>query len=635
MAELLAYVGDYLSYYQDAVATEAYLGTARSRISVKRHARLLDYYMHSGCNARVWICVEADCNDRSIHPEKLCVPKKTQFLTGWGNGDLVVNKDDLEKELSQGTKVFEAMHDLALCRAHNTIDFYTWRNLTYCLPKGSTQATLFDGDCDVTGHEIRLLNLAVGDVLIFEETHSRNGVAEDKNVSHRHAVRLTSIKKAVDELSNPKKCVLNIEWGLEDALPFSLCLCKDAKPVAVAHGNVLLADYGVSLEAEKLVDPDIRLNFRPRLKRNPLTFRGSFDASASAFSAFNYDPQNAYADIILRQLKEPPKNEFTEFTATDWSPCIWRPQHDLFSGNKFQTDFVVEPENDGVAVLRFGDGVHGLNPQTIAGEAPQSLYGFYRVGNGVEGNVGAESIKRIIRSNTTDFEGCILSIRNPMPAKGGVDPENMPMVRHNAPEDAKINERAITDADYADIVKRKCSEVQNAVAKTRWTGSWYTVYVLIDRLGRKPVDEAFKTKIKNILEQYRLSGNDIEVRDPKYVSLEIEVTVNVSPDTFYEEVENNLIDVFSNRTLTNGLRGFFHPDNFTFGQPLFLRDLYAVIAKVDGVTSFLVTKFRRTDNKDTTIRGVIPIKPYEIIQLDNDFSYPENGCITFNMKGGR
>ena len=43
LVELLAYVGDQLSYYQDAVATEAYLGTARRRISVRRHARLVDY----------------------------------------------------------------------------------------------------------------------------------------------------------------------------------------------------------------------------------------------------------------------------------------------------------------------------------------------------------------------------------------------------------------------------------------------------------------------------------------------------------------------------------------------------------------------------------------------------------------
>src|SRR5260370_15910344 len=46
VVEMLAYVGDYFSYYQDAVATEAYLDTAWQRVSVRRHARLVDYLMH-------------------------------------------------------------------------------------------------------------------------------------------------------------------------------------------------------------------------------------------------------------------------------------------------------------------------------------------------------------------------------------------------------------------------------------------------------------------------------------------------------------------------------------------------------------------------------------------------------------
>jgi hypothetical protein len=58
LVELLAYAADRLSYYQDAVATEAYLGTARKRASVRRHARLVDYRMHDGVNARTWVCLE-------------------------------------------------------------------------------------------------------------------------------------------------------------------------------------------------------------------------------------------------------------------------------------------------------------------------------------------------------------------------------------------------------------------------------------------------------------------------------------------------------------------------------------------------------------------------------------------------
>ena len=48
LVEVLAYTGDYLSYFQDAVATEAYLDTARRRISVRRHTRLVDYKLHEG-----------------------------------------------------------------------------------------------------------------------------------------------------------------------------------------------------------------------------------------------------------------------------------------------------------------------------------------------------------------------------------------------------------------------------------------------------------------------------------------------------------------------------------------------------------------------------------------------------------
>src|SRR6185312_4621661 len=60
LVEVLAYVGDYLSYYQDAVATEAYLDTARQRISVRRHGRLVDYVLSEGTNARAFVAVAVD-----------------------------------------------------------------------------------------------------------------------------------------------------------------------------------------------------------------------------------------------------------------------------------------------------------------------------------------------------------------------------------------------------------------------------------------------------------------------------------------------------------------------------------------------------------------------------------------------
>lgn len=81
LVELLAYVADQLSYYQDAAASEAYLDTARQRNSVRRHARLLDYHMHEGCNARVWACLEA-----SPSADGKSLATGLRLLTGYDEG---------------------------------------------------------------------------------------------------------------------------------------------------------------------------------------------------------------------------------------------------------------------------------------------------------------------------------------------------------------------------------------------------------------------------------------------------------------------------------------------------------------------------------------------------------------------
>jgi predicted phage baseplate assembly protein len=68
LVELLAYEGDRLSYFQDAVATEAYLATARQRVSLRRHARLVDYAVHEGCNARAFVTVRVSQDTPPIPP---------------------------------------------------------------------------------------------------------------------------------------------------------------------------------------------------------------------------------------------------------------------------------------------------------------------------------------------------------------------------------------------------------------------------------------------------------------------------------------------------------------------------------------------------------------------------------------
>jgi hypothetical protein len=48
--------------------------------------------------------------------------------------------------------------------------------------------------------------------------------------------------------------------------------------------------------------------------------------------------------------------------------------------------------------------------------------------------------------------------------------------------------------------------VQRAVANFRWTGSWRTVFITVDRLGGAPVDAAFEAELRGFLERFRLAG---------------------------------------------------------------------------------------------------------------------------------
>jgi hypothetical protein len=149
LVEVLAYVGDHLSYYQDAVATEAYLETARERISVRRHARLVDYLMHEGCNSRAWVCVKTESDIELESGEFYFITRCTELVEAAARS--VISEEALgDLNIPTGRyEVFEPLprngaKRLQFYEEHNEISFYTWGNSECCLPSGSTSASLLD-----------------------------------------------------------------------------------------------------------------------------------------------------------------------------------------------------------------------------------------------------------------------------------------------------------------------------------------------------------------------------------------------------------------------------------------------------------------------------------------------------------
>ena len=635
LVELLAYVGDNLSYRQDAVATEAYLGTARRRVSVRRHARLVDYFMHDGCNARVWVQLK-------INTDTISLGKGTRLLTRVPDIPARVQPDSDQyfSALQQHPTVFETMEDARLYQDHNELYFYDYGGVQCCLPRGATRATLAG----------KLTRLQAGDVLIFEETLGpETGKPEDADPAHRHAVRLTNIVITQDPLggefldppnANPVD-ITEIEWAAEDALPYPQCISSkvgngEIPNVSIVHGNIVLADHGFTIAQPELLGvvpgvtlyrvdetgsdrckPQVRDPIPPRvnisLAQRPLTFAAPYDPTLSAHAALDVTPRMALPRLTLSSL-------LTGITT------VWTALPDLLHSEATDAEFVVEVERDGTASLRFGDNTHGLRPGPGT-----SFSAVYRVGNGEAGNVGADSIVHIVTS-----ESGVEEVRNPLAATGGAEQESMEDVRQRAPFAFRTQERAVTPEDYASVTERN-PDIQRAATSFRWTGSWRTVFVTADRKEGKQVDAVFSDAIVRFLERYRMAGYDVAVDAPRFVALEIEMLVCIKPEYFRADVKQALLNLFSSNMLPDGRRGVFHPDNFTFGQPVYMSALYAAAQSVEGVDSVLVTKFQRqgndaTDSRDT---GVLEIGRLEIARCDNDPNFPEHGIFRLNVRGGK
>ena len=610
LVELLAYRGDYLSYFQDAVAAESYLGTARRRVSLRRHARLVDYFVHDGMNARTWIAVTADAGGGA---DGAPLPAGTPLLPRRAGAPGVAPALTPE-DLAGSPAVFETLHSIELRSERNELTVYTWRDPHCCLPAGATEATL-------TGNVVDL-RLRAGDVLVFEEVLGSTGLEVDADPEHRHAVRLVADPEPLTDATPAGTVDLaGIRWDPEDALPFALDVSEldtpdGPRPPTVVRGNVVLADHGLSqqepLDRHVFAGDKVRATLdRPELTH--WTPYDSLDArSQPATSALYRDVRSARPRVRLE----------------DDDGLRWDPQRDLLASGPFGNEFVVEMEDDRRAQIRFGEGIHGRLPRSDA-----TFTAFYRTGNGTRGNVGADSLTRVV----TDLTG--LSVRNPLPAQGGTDAETAEQVRLYAPQAFRRQERAVTPEDYAEVAERH-PQVQRAVATRRWTGSWHTMFVTVDRIGGRAVDAEFETQLRLFLERYRMAGYDLEVDGPRFVPLEIVMTVCVERDHIRSNVQQSLLDVFSNRD-AGGVRGFFHPDNFTFGQPVYLSRVVATAMAVPGVEWVDVSDtppnaFQRWGEpaRGEVQDGMITMDRLEVARLDNDPNAPENGRLGFVMKGG-
>jgi len=217
-----------------------------------------------------------------------------------------------------------------------------------------------------------------------------------------------------------------------------------------------------------------------------------------------------------------------------------------------------------------------------------------------------------------------------------VEPEDVEAARRDAPEAFRTQERAVTPADYA-VAAERSGEVQRAAATFRWTGSWHTVFVTADRPGGIEVDAPFETRLRRHLERFRMAGYDLEVDGPRMVALDVALHICVKRGHFRSEVLRAVKRVLSAERLSDNTLGTFHPDNFSFGDPVFLSRIVAAAQAVEGVDSVRVDRFQRLIGPSPTSLedGVIGTSRLEIAQLANNPNFRERGRLLLAAGGGQ
>lgn len=537
LVELLAAEADRLAYAQDAVGTEAYIGTARQRRSVARHARLLGVRVKNGCNARTLVHV-------SIDGDEVDLPCGTQ-----------ISAVAPAHESDDPPLVFETMHRAVLRQSCNEIRLHGDRERPTTLGAGATRATL-------CGH----VDVRPRDLLAFTDPADRLETL---------VVRVVEVRQAIDHGS--RHPITEVEWAHADALSSDLTFGVSAdgdrcRSSTVVRGNLVLADHGETRKEDEtspraLVVRDSATGAHWRLAVDNLVFTEPFDAEIAAGrpakALLTQDPAAALPALQL--------------TERDVPGAVWTPTSDLIGCHRFQRRFVVEL-SDGDAAVRFGDGVDGRSPG-----GGVHFDATVRIGGGPMGNIAPGVLNHII---TDDPRLATAQAVNVVPAVGGQRPETIEELRRRAPHAWQQLDACIAPADYAERAEEH-PDIRSAFA--RWAGPPGAVDLFVLSSSSVP-PKALLDDVRQLIEPRRTVGHTLKVQGPEVVDLAVEIRVSgVRP------ADRSAVELALKEALGSGATGLFAPRRVELGKSVHASEIVSVAAKIDGVHSVVVDRLGRAD----------------------------------------
>lgn len=282
-------------------------------------------------------------------------------------------------------------------------------------------------------------------------------------------------------------------------------------------------------------------------------------------------------------------------------------------------------------------GTYGISPSNT------TLTVRYLTGGGVTSNVPANTLNNLATSNckfnninlnstTANYIFNSLSANNPDAASGGRGGDTLEEIRQNTLAIAASQQRSVTADDYliralsmpsdygavtkAYIEQPKLTDNQVSTIET------LNLYVLsLNSIGQLDyATDTLKNNLRTYLSQYRMIGDNIEIRDAYIINIGIDFEIIVLPEYNNNEVLLSCI---------TALQTYFNIDNWQLNQPIMIRDLYLALDKIKGVQS---VKSVNISNKAGTTSGYSQYA-YDIVgATQNQVIYPSLDPSIFEVK---
>jgi predicted phage baseplate assembly protein len=254
----------------------------------------------------------------------------------------------------------------------------------------------------------------------------------------------------------------------------------------------------------------------------------------------------------------------------------WSEREDLYGAGPGDRVFVVEREDDGTCLVRFGDGVLGARLPSGA-----QVTAEYRTGLGSAGNVAAGALRLPLTRPTG-----LVSVFNPIAAGAGADPETLEQARANAPNTVRTFDRIVSLRDVEDQARANAL-VGKASASWIALGSEPGVVLTVAGSDGEVLGLEQMRELRADLDARRDPNRVLEIRSYAPLALSIGVRViALEADLRSEDVEADV---------QAALLAHFAFDAREFGQPVRLSEAFVAAQNAPGVIGVDVDELTLVD----------------------------------------